>query len=74
MQRILGRRVFRDLKSNFLRYFALFMLMVMGMYMIVALVGAAETIIQGVEQGWQDNYLEDGQFGVFVPLQDSEIA
>lgn len=74
MQRILGRRVLRDLKSNFLRYLALFLLMVMGMYMIVALVGAAETIILGVQQGWQDNSLEDGQFGVFVPLQDSEIA
>ncbi len=74
MQRILGRRVFRDLKSNLLRYLALFMLMVMGMYMIVALVGAAETIICGVEQGWQENCLEDGQFSVFVPLQESEIA
>lgn len=38
------------------------------------LVGAAETIIRGVEKGWQENCLEDGQFSVFVPLQEEEVA
>lgn len=72
MQRVLSKRVFRDLKNNFFRYMALFLLIALGMYMIVAIVGAAETVIQGVEQGWKDNCLEDGEFGVFVPLNDKE--
>ena len=41
----LGKRIFRDLKDNFLRWLALFMLIFMGMYIVVSVVGAAENII-----------------------------
>lgn len=74
MQKILSRRVFRDLKSNCFRYLALFLLIVLGMYMIISIVGAAETVIRGVEKGQRENCLEDGQFGVFVPLNDTEVT
>ena len=47
MNRVLNKRVLRDLKSNFLRYIALFLLIAMGMYIIVAMMASAETIIQG---------------------------
>lgn len=73
MQKILNKRVFRDLKSNFFRYLALFLLIVLGMYLVVAIVDAAESVIRGVEKGQEDNSLEDGQFGVFVPLHNEEI-
>ncbi len=74
MQKILSRRVWRELKENVFRYLALFLLIVMGMYIIVAMVGGAEIVIQTVEQGHVDNCLEDGQFSVFVPLNKAEIA
>lgn len=44
------------------------------MYMVVAIVGAAETIMQGTKESGRLHHREDGQFGVFVPLTDGEIA
>ena len=49
MNKILARRVFRNLKNNFVRYFALFLLIVMGMYLVVSLIASADTIINGVK-------------------------
>lgn len=72
MQRILGKRVFRDLKSNFFRYFALFLLIVLGMYLVIAVIGSGEAIMQSVETAYAQNKGEDGQFGTFVPLSDAE--
>ena len=50
MQKILRKRVFRDLKENLFRYIALGSLIILSMYMIVSLIGAAETIISGGEK------------------------
>ena len=77
MNKVLNKIILRDLKSNFLRYFALFLLIVMGMYIIVAMIASAETIIQGTEENGSNNHLEDGQFAVFTELtasQEKEIA
>ena len=74
MQRILSKRVLRDILENLLRYLALFFLVAMVMYMVVAIVGAAETIMQGTEESAAVHHREDGQFGVFVPLTDSEVT
>ncbi len=74
MQRVLSRRIGRELKKNFFRYLALFLLIAAGMYIIVAMVGAAETVIRNVERGQAENCLEDGQFSVFVPLSAEELA
>ena len=77
MNRVLNKRILRDLKSNFLRYFALFLLIAMGMYIIVAMIASAETIIFGTEENAKNNHLEDGQFAVFTELtasQEKEIA
>lgn len=46
MQKILRKRIIRDLKENLFRYLALGVLIILGMYLIVSLVGAAETIIE----------------------------
>lgn len=74
MQRILSKRVLRDIRENLLRYLALFFLVALVMYMVVAIVGAAETIMQGTKESGRIHHGEDGQFGVFVPLTDDEIA
>lgn len=77
MQRILWKRVLRDLKRNVWRYLALGSLIILGMYMVVSLVGAAETVITRVDQKAEENKLEDGEFSVFVPLtkaQEQEIS
>jgi ABC-type transport system, involved in lipoprotein release, permease component len=72
MQKLLRKRVWRDLKTNLLRYLALGLLIVMGMYMVVSMVGAADTVIIGVNQKAKENLLEDGEFNVFVPLTQEE--
>lgn len=68
MNRVLNKRISRDLRENFLRYLALFLMIVMGMYIIVAVVGAAETIITGTAEKGEENHVEDGQFSVFTQL------
>lgn len=68
MQKILRKRVLRDLKENLFRYLALGLLIILCMYMIGSLVGAGETIVQGVDEQAEKNHTEDGQFTCFVPL------
>lgn len=72
MQKILRKRVWRDLRANAFRYLALGMLIALGMYIIVSLIGAAETLMQGLDAQAQEHKLEDGQFSVFVPLKPEE--
>ncbi len=74
MNKVLRKRLLRDLRSNFGRYLALFLLFVMGLYLVVSIVGSSEMIIQGTENRKAENMVEDGQFSVFLPLSDDDIA
>lgn len=73
MQRVLRKRVLRDLKANFLRYLALGLMVVMGMFIVVSIVGSAETLTNGTKKLAEETNLEDGEFSVFVPLTKAEI-
>lgn len=73
MQKILRKRVMRDLKKNLFRYMALAFLIMLGMYIIVSLIGAADTIMQGTVVFQEKNHVEDGEFSTFIPLTDSEL-
>lgn len=68
------KRIPRELKKNFLRYFALFLLITLSMYLITSLVGAAETIITRNNEASKRNLTEDGEFAVFVPLSKKNIS
>ena len=74
MQKLLFRRVLRDFRHNLPRYAALFSLMLLSMFLVVCLMGAADSIIQGTAESAEAHGVEHGQFGVFVPLTDSETA
>lgn len=74
MQKVLRKRVLRDLKENVFRYIALAVLIIIGMYVVVSLIGAGATIIDNGEAHDKANKIEDGQFSVFVPLSDEEIS
>lgn len=74
MQKILLRRTLRDLKDNFFRYFSLFCLIILAMFLIISLIGAAKSIIGTVNERAAANNLEDGQFGVFLPLTTKQIS
>ncbi len=74
MNQVLRKRLARDLKSNFGRYLALTMLIALGIYMIVGIVGMSEVVLQGTENQKSVTFVEDGQFSVFLPLSEKEIA
>lgn len=72
MQKILRKRILRDLRENIFRYLALGFLIILGMYIIISVVGAADTIMTGTADAAKGNRVEDGQFSLFVPLTKEE--
>lgn len=74
MQKILRKRILRDLKENIFRYLALGFLIILGMYVVISMVGAAETIITGTADAARENRVEDGQFNLFAPLTEEETS
>ena len=70
----LYHRNLRQLRANLLRYLSLFFLIVLSMYIVVSIVGAADTIIKTVDDGALRNKREDGQFTVFVPLSQEQLG
>ena len=73
MQRVLRRRVPRDLRANWVRYLALAFTLVLSLYLVISVIGAADTLIAGSALHAEQNGLEDGEFEVFVPLTDGEL-
>lgn len=73
MNRVLRKRLLRDLRSNLGRYLALVLLIVMGAFLVVSMVGSADAIIQGTDEKGKDSFVQDGQFTVFMPLTGSEL-
>ena len=72
MNRVLNKRLLRDLKSNLGRYLALMFMIFLGIYIVVGIVGSAEIVIDGTEKWKEKNQVEDGQFSVFLPLSEEE--
>ena len=72
MNRVLNKRLLRDLKSNLGRYLALMFMIFLGIYIVVGIVGSAEIIIVGTEKWKEKNQVEDGQFSVFLPLSEEQ--
>ena len=73
MKKILRKRIPREIRETFFRYLALFAMIVFCMYIIIALVDAAETIIQGTERNQEKTHVEDGQITVFTRLTDGQL-
>ena len=74
MRKILNKRLPRDLRSNLGRYLALFFMIVLGVYIVVSIVGASELVIVGTKNNKTKNKVEDGQFSLFTPLTNEQIA
>ena len=73
MQRLLYRKMWRELRAAWPRYLALGLVIAFAMYLIVSLIGAADTVILGTARHAEANGLEDGQFTTFVPLTDEQM-
>lgn len=73
MQHILGKRVWRTIKTKFPRYLSLILIITLSLYLVISIIAAAETIIQGGEQYEQTSKVENGEFTTFVPLTSKQI-
>ena len=73
MKKILRRRAFRDLRKNKFRYLALGLMVMLSIYLVVSLLGAALTVISGVSAFQETNQVEDGEFFTFTRLTEKEL-
>ncbi|SEK27548.1 FtsX-like permease family protein [Ruminococcus albus] len=74
MNRVLKKRLPRDLRAGIGRYTALILVIAMGIFLVLGIVGSAETILHGAVEKRAEFNTEDGFFTVFLPLTDSEIS
>ena len=72
MKRVLGKRLPRDFKAGFGRYLALILVIAMGIYLVISIVGSAETVLHGTEEKRNVFNTQDGFFTVFLPLTDED--
>lgn len=72
MNRVLAKRIPRELKANWAKYLAILLLIAFSMYMVGNIVAGAETIIFRTEEHNTANHVEDGQFTTFIPLTDEQ--
>ena len=57
MEKVLRKRAWRNLKENKFRYLALSFLIIISMYLVISLIGAADTIVDGTEKQAKKNKL-----------------
>ena len=72
MNKVFGKRIPRELRENFRRWLALFLMIALGMYIVISVVGAAENIIIGSREHSENNFVEDGEFTTFIPLTSEQ--
>ena len=73
MQKVLGKRVLRNLRRHLGRYGALFLLVALSVFMLISLLGAAQNVIDGTKDHARKNCLEGGEWETFVPLTAEEL-
>lgn len=72
MNKVFRKRIIRDLRENLPRWLALFLMIVMGMYIVTSVVAAAETVITQSRRNASKNQVEDGEFTTFLPLTQEQ--
>lgn len=70
---IINRRLPREFKANASRYVALFLLVLCGIYLVVAMVVASVSVKSSAELRNVSSNVEDGEFSVFAPLTTAEV-
>jgi putative ABC transport system permease protein len=73
MKKILLIQMRRTLKKNLLRYVLLLLMVALTSYLVVSMLGAAESVIFAVPEFQEKNCLEDGEFVTLEPLSDTEL-
>ena len=71
---VLNKRILRELRANFSRYFSLLILVDFGMFACITMSASADSVMRTVSDFWDESHIEDGEFSVLVPLTDSELS
>ena len=74
MKNPLRKRVFRDLKSDFGKYLAVFLLMVLSISEVSGFLVADESMIAAYEESFEKYRIEHGNFTVQSPMNKSQYA
>ena len=72
MRKVLSKRLPRDFKAGWGRYLALILVIAMGIYIVISIVGAAETVLHGTDEKRAVFNTQDGFFTVQHPLSDND--
>lgn len=72
MNRILSRRIWRDFRSNLLKYTSLALMTMMALFIVISTTTVAEITIRGVEDYAERSRLEDGQFVLFTRMSERD--
>ncbi|SEW18201.1 ABC transporter permease [[Clostridium] fimetarium] len=70
---VLHRRIIRELRQGWVKYGAMAFLLILSLSLVVSLAGGADTIVNTMESTFQTSHVEDGEFQVHVPLNDSQL-
>lgn len=73
MQKVLIKRVLRNLRRHLGRYSALCLLVILGVFIVVSLLGAAQNVIDGTAEFAKKNKIEDGEWETFIPLRQEQL-
>lgn len=71
---ILSRQTFRNFKNEWVKYFAIFLLVSLGLAMIISVSDATDSIDIALEKLETKSNVEDGNFSLFVPFNDKQLS
>ncbi|MFT9056425.1 MAG: ABC transporter permease [Ethanoligenens sp.] len=71
---ILNKRIKRIFCKNIVSYLAIFVLIIMSSFLVVAFGGTTYTAGNSVKTNWDRNSVEDGEFTTYVPLSETNLA
>ena len=74
MQRLLLRRIPRNLRRDAVAYAALGLIIFLAVFIIVSIIAAGITVRDGTHAAAENNRIEDGQFFVFEKLTEKNLA
>jgi len=70
---ILHRRIIRELRQGWVKYSAMAFLLILSLSLVISLAGGADTVVNTMEKTFQSSHVEDGEFQVQMPLNDTQI-
>lgn len=70
---ILNKRVFRELKNNPFKYFALFFIVILSVSMVCSLASSTDSIDYTTSIYQNRTNVEDGNFSLYTPLNNSQV-